>query len=477
MKLRFAPSPTGALHVGSARVAILNYLFAQHYKADLILRIEDTDIERSTDESVQDILQTLQWLGVSFQEGPYYQSQRINLYQKYIQILLERNQAYRCFCSSQDLEDMRQKKIERHEPPGYDGTCNHLPQETVQKYISEGKPYVVRLRVPNRILEFQDLIKGTVSFDGSLIPDFVIARQDGSPTYQLAVVVDDYEMGITHVIRGEDHVSNTPKQIAIYLALDIPLPQFAHIPLIIGQDRSKLSKRHGDTSINAYREKGYLPGALVNYFALLGNSHDPNHEIQNIQEMIKQSSFESLSRSPSMFDLNKLTWMNHWYIQNLPQETFLQMLEPFTNIIPLPGSTIQKIALLSQSQMKTLQSIQDICIPFVQYQIDWSEKNAQKLLKKSELIFFLEQYLEYLQELKEFSISQLEDGFENLITKWAIKKRDAIQIIRFAVTGKLISPPLFDTLYLIGPQKSIERMNQFLQEVSCQRQEIRIEMI
>ncbi len=475
MKFRFAPSPTGSIHVGSARVAILNFLFAQHYHADLVLRIEDTDMERSTNESVQDILQTLQWLGISFQEGPYYQSQRTYLYQKYIQVLLDRNQAYRCFCSSQDLEDMRQKQIERHEPTGYDGTCSHLPEEIVQKYMSDEKPYVVRLRVPNRILEFQDLIKGTVAFDGSLIPDFVIARQDGSPTYQLAVVVDDYEMGITHVIRGEDHVSNTPKQIAIYQALDLPLPQFAHIPLMIGQDRSKLSKRHGDTSINAYREKGYLSSALLNYFALLGNSHHPNQEIQNIQDVIEQSCFENLSRSPSMFDLNKLTWMNHWYIQNLPQEIFLHMVEPFTDAIPLPGSTVQKIALLSQSQMKTLQSIQDICIPFVQYQIDWSEKNVQKLLKKSGLILFLEQYLESLQKLEEYSISQLEEEFENLLTNWDIKKRDAIQIIRFAVTGKLISPPLFDTLFLVGQQESIERMNQFIQEVSCQRQEIRTE--
>jgi glutamyl-tRNA synthetase len=477
MKLRFAPSPTGALHVGSARVAILNFLFAKHYHANLVLRIEDTDLERSTNESVQDILQTLHWLGIYFQEGPYYQSQRTDLYQKYIQILLDKNQAYRCFCSSQDLEEMRNKQIERHEPPGYDGTCSHLAVDTVQKYLSEGKPFVVRLRVPNRMLEFQDLIKGTVSFDGSLIPDFVIARQDGSPTYQLAVVVDDYEMGITHVIRGEDHVSNTPKQIAIYQALDLPLPQFAHIPLIIGQDRSKLSKRHGDTSINAYREKGYLSDALVNYFALLGNSHDPNQEIQSLQEMIDQTSFENLSKSPSMFDLNKLTWMNHCYIQNLPQEAFLQIVEPFTNSIALPESTIQEIAALSQTQMKTLQSIQDICEPFVQYKIDWSEKNTQKLLKKSELIGFLEQFLKSIQNLEEYSISQLEEKFDNLLAKWEIKKRDAVQIIRFAVTGKLISPPLFDTLFLIGQRESIERMNQFLQEVVCQRQEIRTEKI
>ncbi|MDD4614291.1 MAG: glutamate--tRNA ligase [Caldisericia bacterium] len=471
MRLRFAPSPTGALHVGSARIAIVNYLIALHYQADMILRIEDTDQERSTKESLDNILQTLQWLGISFQEGPYFQSQRTSLYQDYVARLLRENKAYRCFCSVQDMETMKEKQIACHEAPGYDGRCSTLSNDTVQEYLSEGKPYVVRLRVPKEPIVFEDLIKGSVVFDGTLIPDFVIVRQDGSPTYQLAVVVDDYEMGITHVVRGEDHVSNTPKQIALYQSLELPIPAFAHIPLIIGSDRSKLSKRHGDTSIQAYREKGYLPQALVNYFALLGSSHDSQQEILSLQQIAHNFSFEHLSKSPSMFDINKLTWMNHLYIQQLSTDQYRKDLQPFLKNIPLDCSTIEKIATLSQMQLKTLQSIQEVCEPFHTFYVDWSDKHVQKLIHKPCLISLLQQFMQVLKESTLFSIASLESKFDPLFQAQNVKKRDAIQIVRLAVTGKLISPPLFDTLYLLGQQKSIERMNQFLQEVSCQRQE------
>jgi glutamyl-tRNA synthetase len=471
MRLRFAPSPTGALHVGSARVALVNYLIALHYHADLILRIEDTDFERSTKESLNSILESLQWLGITFQEGPYFQSRRIPVYKTVIQRLLQEKKAYRCFCSSEEIEAMRVEQAALHKPPGYDGRCKELSETQIHQFLSEGKPYVVRLRVPSKSILFQDLIKGNVVFDGALISDFVIARQDGSPTYQLAVVVDDFEMGITHVVRGEDHVSNTPKQIALYQALGLSLPTFAHIPLIIGNDRSKLSKRHGDTSIQAYREKGYLPQALVNYFALLGSSHDSQQEILSLEQLAQDFSFEHLSKSPSTFDLPKLTWMNHWYIQQLPTEDFVEKLQPFVASIPLTSLTIKKIASLSQAQMKTLQSIEDVCEPFYKYHVDWSNKAIQKLIKKPELIDFLQHYYQLLLDAETFSISFLEETFDSLFRSKSLKKRDAIQIVRLAAMGKLISPPLFDTLYLLGHQESIERMNLFLQEVPCQRQE------
>jgi glutamyl-tRNA synthetase len=471
MRLRFAPSPTGALHVGSARVALVNYLIALHYHADLVLRIEDTDFERSTKESLNSILESLQWLGISFQEGPYFQSQRIPIYQSYIQRLLKENKAYRCFCSSEEIEAMRVEQAALHKPPGYDGRCKELPERQIQRFLSENKPYVVRLKVPSKAIHFQDEVKGTVVFDGALIPDFVIARQDGSPTYQLAVVVDDFEMGITHVVRGEDHVSNTPKQIALYQALGLSLPTFAHIPLIIGNDRSKLSKRHGDTSIQAYREKGYLPQALVNYFALLGSSHDSQQEILSLQQLAQSFSFENLSKSPSMFDLPKLTWMNHCYIQQLSTDDFVEELQPFVMNIPLTSSTIKRIASLSQAQMKTLQSIEDVCEPFYEYHVEWANKATQKLIRKPGVIDFLQRFYQLLQGAETFSVSFLEETFDSLFLTQNVKKRDAIQIVRLAAMGKLISPPLFDTLYLLGQQKSIERMNLFLQEVLCQRQE------
>jgi glutamyl-tRNA synthetase len=471
MRLRFAPSPTGALHVGSARVALVNYLIALHYHADLVLRIEDTDFERSTKESLSSIIESLQWLGISFQEGPYFQSQRIPIYQSYIQRLLKENKAYRCFCSSEEIEAMREEQAALHKPPGYDGRCKELSEEKIQRFLSENKPYVVRLKVPSKAIHFQDVVKGTVVFDGTLIPDFVIARQDGSPTYQLAVVVDDFEMGITHVVRGEDHVSNTPKQIALYQALGLSLPTFAHIPLIIGNDRSKLSKRHGDTSIQAYREKGYLPQALVNYFALLGSSHDSQQEILSLQQLAQNFSFENLSKSPSMFDLPKLTWMNHCYIQQLSTDDFVEELQPFVMNIPLTSSTIKRIASLSQAQMKTLQSIEDVCEPFYEYHVEWANKATQKLIRKPGVIDFLQRFYQLLQGAETFSVSFLEETFDSLFLTQNVKKRDAIQIVRLAAMGKLISPPLFDTLYLLGQQKSIERMNLFLQEVLCQRQE------
>ncbi|MCK5849117.1 MAG: glutamate--tRNA ligase [Caldisericia bacterium] len=468
MRLRFAPSPTGSLHVGSARTAIMNQLVSVANNGTLILRIEDTDVSRSTEESTNAILSTLKWLGVSYGEGPFFQSSREKLYSKYIKKLISEGKAYCCFCTQEELEEMRTKQLHKHISTGYDGRCSKLSQEEVAEKISQNLPYVVRLKIPPEKLMFNDLIKGIVEFDGKLLHDIIILRSNGSPTYNLAVVVDDHEMNISHVIRGEDHVSNTPKQIAIYNALGLEAPIFAHIPLIIGADRSKLSKRHCDTAIEDYQKKGFLPEALVNYFSLLGYSHDANNEIMTLENIAKTFSFSSISKSPSMFDLKKLTWMNNQYIRMLSDKELYDKAKSFCKDIPLEEKKIKKILLLSKDQLKVLSDIKEICAPFCSYKIDWDQKKVVKLLKKERILDFLKEFIEKLEILQDFSLNSLEILFDTQLGLDSIKKRDAAQIIRFASTGKLISPPLFDTLYLLGQQEIIIRMNQFLQEVPCQ---------
>ncbi len=337
IRLRFAPSPTGMLHIGGARTALFNWLFAKHYKGTFILRIEDTDQVRSTEEAVNVILEGMKWLGLDWDEGPgkegkygpYYQMKRLSLYQKYAEQLIRENKAYYCYCSREELATSREKQSKlKSRVIKYDRHCLNLSEEEKKRYEEEGRKPVIRLKIPEKRIQFNDLLRGEVSFDGELLTDFVIVKSDGIPTYNYAVVIDDALMNITHVMRGDDHISNTPKQILIYEALGFNIPKFAHIPMIMGEDHAKLSKRHGAASVMEYQKMGYMPEALVNYIAHLGWSSGNDREIFSTEEIIKEFSLEKISKHAAVFSMDKLNWFNNEYMKKMPVDQLTRLLLP-----------------------------------------------------------------------------------------------------------------------------------------------------
>ncbi len=338
IRVRFAPSPTGFVHVGNARTALFNWLFAKKSGGRFILRIEDTDVERSTKEYEAQLLQDLRWLGLDWDEGPdvggpygpYRQSERLHLYRQHALKLIEEGKAYYCFCSPEELEEERKKAMQEGRPYVYSGKCRNIPLQEAKRRVEAGEKASVRFKVPERgTLEFDDLVRGRLSFDLSLIGDFIILRSNGMPSYNYAVVIDDRYMKITHVIRGEDHISNTPKQILIYEAFGWEKPKFAHLSMVLGPDRSRLSKRHGATSLGQFRQEGYLPEALMNYLALLGWSPPDGKELLTKQELIKRFSLDKVSRASAVFDYGKLRWLNHQHMRLLPAEELAERLLPF----------------------------------------------------------------------------------------------------------------------------------------------------
>ena len=337
IRVRFAPSPTGYLHIGNARTALFNWLFARHYGGCFILRIEDTDTDRHVAEAEGLIIQDLKWMGLDWDEGPdkggpygpYRQSDRLDIYQSYAQKLVESGRAYYCYCTPEELEASRQKMLASGQTPQYDGRCLHLSDEQKKEFEKEGRRPSVRFRTLGDAVVVNDLIRGEVSFDGQTIGDFIILRSDGRAAYNFAVVIDDIQMEITHVLRGEDHLSNTPRQVLIYQALGFNPPQFGHMPMILGPDRTRLSKRHGATSVVSYREKGYLPEAINNYLALLGWSSPDEEEILPQEKLVQKFTVDRISRSAAIFDLTKLNWMNGNYIREAELDRITRLCIPF----------------------------------------------------------------------------------------------------------------------------------------------------
>ncbi len=338
IRVRFAPSPTGFVHVGNARTALFNWLLARKSGGSFILRIEDTDVERSTKEYEEQLLQDLRWLGLDWDEGPdvggpygpYRQSERLHLYREHALKLIEEGKAYYCFCSPEELEEERKKALQEGRPYIYPGKCRNISLEEAKRRVEEGEKASVRFKVPEKgTLEFNDLVRGRLSFDLSLIGDFIILRSNGMPSYNYAVVIDDHYMKITHVIRGEDHISNTPKQILIYEAFGWEKPEFAHLSMVLGPDRSRLSKRHGATSLSQFRQEGYLPEALMNYLALLGWSPPDGKELLTRGELVEKFSLDRVSRASAVFDYGKLRWLNHQHMRLLSPEKLAERLLPF----------------------------------------------------------------------------------------------------------------------------------------------------
>jgi len=458
VKVRFAPSPTGYLHIGGVRTALFNWLFARNHGGKFILRIEDTDLSRSTEESIQEILESMRWLGLDWDEGPFRQTERQEIYSQKVGQLVSAGKAYSCYCTPEELDRKRSEAQKAGLKPKYDGTCRNLSD------APEGVPSVIRFKAPlEGSVVVEDLLRGKVVFDITELDDLIIQRTDGTPTYNFVVVVDDSEMGITHVIRGDDHLSNTPRQCLLYDALGYARPQFSHISMILGQDKARLSKRHGATSALAYRDMGYLPDAMINYLARLGWSHG-DQEIFSIKELIEHFSFDSVNTSAAIFDADKLSWVNEQYIQSTPPELLAQRLESHLVTAGVlakdHGLNMQEIAKVIpclKGRAKTLKEMAEKSAFFFKEQVEFDEKAQSKFLT-DEVKPLLEKVITGFSALDDFSSDKIESVFKKIVEEENLKLGKLAQPVRVALTGTTVSPGIYDVILLLGKEKTIKRL-------------------
>jgi len=452
VRTRFSPSPTGALHLGGAHTALFNWLIARHFGGTFILRIEDTDKERSQEKFVTEILEAMTWLGLDWDEGPYHQSERLPIYHDYIQRLVDRGAAYYCNCPPQDLEARRQAALARGEKPRYDGHCRELN-------LPGGPGAAVRFKTPQTgVTHWDDKIKGPIAFDNQELDDLVIQRADGIPTYNFAVVVDDITMGVTQIIRGEDHIPNTPRQIVIYEALGVEPPLFAHMPLMLGKDRAKLSKRHGAVAVTAYREQGYLPHSLVNYLARLGWSHG-DQEIFSREELIRFFTLDHVTKSPGVFDEEKLQWLNSHYIKEMSAPELARELTPFLHYLSEPPNQdyLAKVVTTLSARSKTLVEMADAARFYFLDPRPYDAKAAAKFLTPAAAPVMQEiaTRLSRLPEANEAALTQL---FADLAQETGQKMVNLAQPVRVALTGKTASPGLYEIISILGRDETMGRL-------------------
>ncbi|MGN1394287.1 MAG: glutamate--tRNA ligase [Succinivibrionaceae bacterium] len=456
VRTRFAPSPTGYLHVGGARTALYSWLFARHNNGKFVLRIEDTDRERSTQPAIDAILEAMQWTGLNWDEGPFYQTKRFDRYNEIIDQMLADGRAYKCYCTKEELEKQREEQMSKGEKPRYNGKCrenqeNHSPDE----------PYCVRFKNPTSgKVKFHDLIRGDIEFDNSELDDLVIRRTDGTPTYNFCVVIDDWDMGITHVVRGEDHINNTPRQINIYQALGAKVPKFAHVSMILGDDGQKLSKRHGAVSVMQYRDDGYLPEALLNYLVRLGWGHGDD-EIFTIEQMIEYFSLDAISKSASAFNTEKLKWLNNHYIKTLPasrvaEELVWQM--NFLNIDYSKGPKLEDIVTALAERCHTLREMAEQSRYFYEEYSDY-EPNAAKKWFKSNSQKALENVKDKLLSLPEWKHELIHSTVEETANEMEVGMGKVGMPLRVAVTGLGQSPDIGVVMELIGKERCIQRID------------------
>ncbi len=465
VRVRIAPSPTGAIHVGLARSALYNYLFARNQKGSFLLRIEDTDPTRSTRESTEIIMRGLAWLGLEWDEGPYFQSQRFPIYQNYAERLIKEGKAYYCYCPKERLAEEREKAQARKIPYRYDRHCLELSESEKARLAKEGVPRVVRFLTPSQRVSFTDIIHGKIEKPPGEIEDFILLRADGSPTYNFACVIDDYEMGINYVIRAVEHIANTPKQILLYEAIGQEPPQFAHLPLILGPDRKKLSKRHGALSVLEYRDLGFLPNALLNYLALLGWSPGGNREMMSKEEMIQLFSLERVNKANAIFDIKKLEWLNSEYIKKTPPEAILPHLAPFLEgkdwfASPASEARLLKSIKISQERSRRLTDLAEAVATFLKEDIQYPAEEIKNFLtpENRERLKLL---AESFSSLTDFNKETTEKKLRELAERLSIKAAELIHPCRFALTGKTIGPPLFDIIEVLGKDLACRRLQKF----------------
>jgi glutamyl-tRNA synthetase len=474
VRLRFAPSPTGYPHLGNIRTALFNWLFARHHSGKFILRIEDTDVTRKVEGAVDIILNSLQWLGLNWDEGPYFQSQRLSIYNEIVQKLLEKDHAYLCYCSPERLDRMRQEQAKRKQPPKYDRHCRDLTQAERTRLQATGINPVIRFKTPlEGETNVYDLIRGTVTFKHDVLDDFILLKSDGYPTYHLASIVDDHLMTISHVLRADEWLSSTPRHVLLYQALNWKAPQFAHLPMILGSDRAKLSKRHGATTITEYQEQGYLSDAMVNFLALLGWSLDDRTELLSREELIKYFSLDRVGKTAAIFNKDKLEWMNGVYLRKLSLGEFVQQSIPFLDrdlpkLVerPLNNNYINKVLSLVQERAKTLAEIPQLVNFFFvdELQYDTNLLLNKELGAKSATQAIITT-LQILEEVTTWEATRLEDVLRPLAAELNLGTGKFFGLLRIAVTGRVAAPPLFQTMAVLGKEKCLERLNTALQKL------------
>jgi glutamyl-tRNA synthetase len=513
VRVRFAPSPTGFLHLGGARTALFNWLFARKMGGVFVLRIEDTDAERSSEESTAGILEAMRWLGLDWDEGPevggdfgpYQQSLRHVVYRAEADRLVREGRAYPCFCTREDVDAMRERASRAGESLRYDGRCGRIDESTRARYVEEGRPSVIRSRMPSGEVRWNDFGRGQLRFDLSELDDFVLLKSDGNPTYNFAVVVDDAKMRISTVIRGDDHISNTPKQLVLYEALGFPRPDFAHLPMIVGQDKTRLSKRHGATSVTWFRDAGFLPSAMVNYLALLGWAYDGKRELFTPEELVSCFDLKNVSRNPAVFDMKKLEWMNHEHFSRLPLGSKIHVLLPemrkhglwpprfrvdlssSPHLRVVTGSTDEKVAATIQplsdeewmlqepslseelprlklileavgSRLGGPHEVTDVLGYFYSDDIAFDPEAVAKHLSGEEVPARLRSLADTLAEVKPFTPDAVETALRGLAERLGLKAGALIHPARVSLTGQKVSPGIFDVFFLLGRMKSVERL-------------------
>ena len=479
VRVRFAPSPTGFLHVGGARTALYNWLFARKHGGSFVLRIEDTDLARSTEESVQGILEGMRFLGLDWDEGPgvggdygpYFQTERLELYREYAQKLVDKGRAYECFCTPEELEEQRRIQREQKLDMHYDGRCLKLTEAEKEAFRAEGRKPVLRfLSIKEGELEFLDIVRGSVKFPNSQVDDFVIIKSDGVPTYNFAVVIDDALMEITHVIRGEDHIPNTPKQIQLYEALGFAVPEFAHIPMILGSDKTRLSKRHGATSVTQFEEEGYLPDAMVNYLALLGWGYDDSSTLFTREELIEKFSLERVSKNAAVFDFQKLQWMNGVYIRELDLDEFYQRAVAYlqkAGLVPEELNSdveekVRKVLKELQSRVKLVSEVVEMSRYFFSDEFTYDEKAVTKFLLKGQAADILQFLRNQFADVENFSEEFLAPVFKEAMAKFDLKLGKIIPPLRVALTGTNVSPGIYEVLEILGKDTVLTRIDRAL---------------
>lgn len=498
MKTRFAPSPTGFLHLGTARTALFNYLLAKREKGSFVLRIEDTDKERSSEEFENDIIESLKWLGISWDEGPYRQSERGEVYKKYLNKLLEEDKAYHCFCTKEELEAKKESRLSNGLPPKYDGKCAKLSKEEAKFKIERGESSVIRLKVPDKKIEIEDIVRGKVVFDASLMGDIVIARNLETPLYNFSVVVDDSEMGITHVIRGEDILSNTPKQIIISDYLGFKPLQYGHIPMILGSDKSKLSKRHGAVAVSKYREEGYLSEAMINFLVLLGWNPGDEREFFEMEELVKEFDVKKINKSAAMFNIQKLENINGHYIRKKPLEEITELCVPqfvkkgyikpsfenreiFPNLTGIMGRKIvdsytivetgeklsfnhlKKIVSLYKERMKKISEIAEFTDYFFKAELSYDKELLKwKEMSYEEVSSVLEEVIKVLESVKNWNAKELQ---EKLLLLAGNNRGRILWPLRASLTGKKSSAGPFEVAEALGRKKTINRLKSALKKL------------
>ena len=474
VRVRFAPSPTGYLHIGGARTALFNWLYAKKNGGKLVLRIEDTDTERLKEDSVSQILTSLKWLGLNWDEGPevggnvgpYYQSERKDIYKKMCQQLLDEGKAYYCFCTSEDLDIAREKQRAAKNPFRYERTCRDIAVNVAKERIAAGEKASVRLKIPaDGNIVVHDLIHGDVTFAMDQFDDFVIMKSNGMPTYNFAVVVDDHMMRISHVLRAEEHLSNTPKQILVYEAFGFEVPKFGHMPMILAPDRSKLSKRHGATSVEEFRDQGYLHQSIVNYLTLLGWGPGNEEEIFTLEDTVRQFDFSKMSKKAAIYDTKKLTWMNGQYLSSLPLDEILPETSNFfikaglvdKDWLDANKEYFAKLVDVVRVRVKTLQEIADASEYFFKDVTDYDEKGAAKHFTPA-AAELLENCVAHLKAIKDFNLETTEAVYNKMTEETGLSLGKVIHPTRLALTGRTVSPGLFDVMILLGKEKTIARM-------------------